>query len=287
MPSKRTVLRPVLLASALLLLAACNSNNPETPAPEASPPAAASPASAPAPSASNGNAASPAASPATSPAEAASAASSASAAATNAPPPPAGMPPGPTPVEGTDYTVIDTPDQPSGDKVQVTEVFGYGCPHCNALQPSLSAWEGKLPSDVQFTYLPAAFGPGAPHCWDEFTRAFYAAQAMGISTAKSHVGVYKAVWDQHRFNDCTDIPKIYADFGADPKVFASTMLSFAINAKISNAHEQAVHWGVDSTPTIVVDGKYRVQELVNSGPQGMLHTVDWLIAKQRPLHAKH
>jgi len=289
MLSNRAAMRSILLASTLLLATACNSNGPDASAPAASPTAAASPANAsPSPSADNTAASPAAASPAAStasPADAASTASDPPAAAKA--PPPAGMPSGPAPVEGKDYTLIDTPDQPSGDKVQVTEVFGYGCPHCNAMQPHIAAWEKKLPSDVEFTYLPAAFGPGAPHCWDEFTHAFYTAQAMGIPTAKSHEGIYKAVWDQHRFNDCSDIPKIYADYGADPKVFASTMQSFAINAKVANTHEQEMRWGVDSTPTVIVYGKFRVLEVLPGGPDGMLHTVDWLIAKQRPLHAKH
>lgn len=199
------------------------------------------------------------------------------------------MPPGPAPVEGGDYTLIDTPETPSGDKVQVTEVFGYGCPHCNALAPHIAAWSKKLPSDVEFSYLPAAFGKDPNHCWDDFARAFYAAKAMGI-LEKSHDGVYSAVWDKDgksTFNGCASIPAIYAKFGVDAKVFASTMQSFAVGAKIAAAHEQVIHWGVESTPTVVVDGKYRVQELTATGPDGMFHTIEWLIAKQRPEHAKH
>ncbi len=196
------------------------------------------------------------------------------------------MPAGPTPVEGTDYFLIDTPDQPSGSKVQVVEVFGYGCPHCNAFQPTLIAWEKKQPADVEFSYLPAAFGPGSPHCWDEFAHAFYTGQAMSIPVSKSHDGIYKAVWDQHRFTgECSVIPSLYADFGADPKVFASTMQSFAVGAKVAAAHDQETRWGIDGSPTIIVDGKYRVLETA-AGPAAFLHTIDWLVAKQRPLHAK-
>jgi protein dithiol oxidoreductase (disulfide-forming) len=192
------------------------------------------------------------------------------------------MPAGPAPVEGSEYTTIDTPDQPTGNKVQVTEVFGYGCHFCANLQPDLAKWKKTLPPDVQFSYMPAPFG-GLP---DGFMRAFYAAQAKGVQE-KSHDGIFKAVFVDKRVTTADDIPKLYADYGMDPTVFASTMQSFAVSSKVAAATEQVKRWGIEGTPTIVVDGKYRVQQLSATGPQGMFRTVEWLVAKQRPLHAKH
>jgi thiol:disulfide interchange protein DsbA len=186
------------------------------------------------------------------------------------------------PVQGTDYTTIDNPDLPTGNKVQLTEVFGYGCHFCSNLQPDLSRWKKTLPSDVQFNYLPGPFG-GLP---DGFMRAYYAAQAMGVQE-KSHDGIFKAVFADKRVATADDIPKLYADYGIDPKAFASTMQSFAVSARVNAATDQAMRWGITGTPTIVVDGKYRVQLLTATGPQGMFHTVEWLVARQRPLHAKH
>jgi thiol:disulfide interchange protein DsbA len=188
----------------------------------------------------------------------------------------------PAPVEGTDYTTIDSPDQPTGNKVQVTEVFGYGCHFCSNLQPDLSKWKKTLPPDVQFNYLPGPFGG----LTDGFMRAFYAAQALGVQE-KSHDNIFKAVFVDKRVATPDDIPKLYADYGVDPKVFASTMQSFAVSAKVNAATDQSMRWGISGTPTIVVDGKYRVQLIKATGPQGMFHTVEWLVARQRPLHAKH
>jgi len=278
--SQRAFVRYTLLVSTLLLATAC------TAAPDATTTAVASPAASASVAAASAAATEGAAAVAASAAADTSAPVASSAAAAAATAAPKGMPAGPAPVEGTDYFLIDTPDQPSGSKVQVVEVFGYGCPHCNAFQPTLAAWEKKQPADVEFSYLPAAFGPGSPHCWDEFAHAFYTGQALGVPLAKSHEGIYKAVWDQHRFTgECSVIPSLYADFGADPKVFASTMQSFAVSAKVAAAHDQETRWGIEGTPTIIVDGKYRVLETA-AGPTAFLHAIDWLIAKQRPLHAK-
>ena len=272
--SQRAIVRSTLLVSTLLLATAC------TAAPDATPTSVASPAAVAAPAAAASTAAPVGAVGVASAASDTSApvASSAAAAAVAAP---KGMPAGPTPVEGTDYFLIDTPDQPSGDKVQVVEVFGYSCIHCSDFQPYLSKWEKTLPADVQFSYLPAAFGG----IWDTCARAFYAAQAMGVQE-KSHDAIFKAIFVDKRVTTGEDVPKLYADYGVDPKVFASTMQSFAVGAKIAAAHDQETRWGIEGTPTIVVDGKYRALE-TKAGPTAFLHTIDWLIAKQRPLHAMH
>jgi thiol:disulfide interchange protein DsbA len=190
--------------------------------------------------------------------------------------------PGPhVPVEGTDYTTIDTPDRPSGARVQLVEVFGYGCHFCAALQPDLAKWKKTLPADVEFRYLAAPFG-GLP---DAFMRAFYAAQAIGVQE-KSHDGIFKAVFDDKRVATADDVPKLYADYGIDPKVFAATMQSFAVSSRVAAAHDQVIRWGIEGTPTLVVDGKYRVMELKSGDSATMFRTVEWLIAHQRPAHTK-
>lgn len=187
----------------------------------------------------------------------------------------------PAPVEGEDYKVIEHPGHVTGAKVQVVEVFGFGCIHCSNLQPHLADWEKTLPAYVQFSYLPAPFG-GLP---DAFERAFYTAQAMHIEE-KSHAGIFKAVFVDKRVATAVDVPALYADYGANPKAFAAMMQSDAVSAKVAAANDQAMHWGIEGTPTIVIDGKYRVLES-SAGPDVMFHTVDWLIARQRKEHAKH
>jgi thiol:disulfide interchange protein DsbA len=195
---------------------------------------------------------------------------------------PAKLPAGPAPVLGTDYFMIDTPDQETGKTISVVEVFGYSCPHCAHFQPYVDAWKKKLPADVKFSYLPAAFGG----VWDAFARAYYTADAMGV-LPKSHDGIYKAVHVEHRpITNIEDIAALYADYGVDKEVFASTMQSFAITAKVGNAHALALRWGVDGTPTIVVAGKYRVM-ITAAGEGAFLRNVDWFIAKERAARQAH
>ena len=87
-------------------------------------------------------------------------------------------PPSPAqPVEGSDYKKLEPPlptDSPG--KIEVIEFFSYGCPHCNAFHPLISAWAAKLPKDVVFKRVPVSFN--RPQ-WINLARAYYALQATG------------------------------------------------------------------------------------------------------------
>jgi thiol:disulfide interchange protein DsbA len=171
----------------------------------------------------------------------------------------AGSPP---PIEGVDYIAIPNgqPLDPGNGQVEVVEVFGYVCPACNMFQPVVRAWKAQMPADVRFTYLPAQFGG----TWDRYARAYYAADAMGL-VPRTHDLLYNAIHlDQtlkgERGEDSVeDIAAFYARFGVDPKQFASTMSSFAVDGKMRKAKQFMARVGIEGTPTIVIDGKYRVK----------------------------
>jgi thiol:disulfide interchange protein DsbA len=192
------------------------------------------------------------------------------------------VPSGPAPVLGTDYFMIDPPVHETGKFINVVEVFGYSCPHCAHFQPYVDAWKKKQPAYVKFSYLPAAFGG----IWDAFARAYYTADAMGV-LQKSHNGIFNAIHVQHRpITNIEDIAALYADYGVDKNVFASTMQSFPITSKVQAAQAQALRWGVDGTPTIVVAGRYRVM-ITDSGEEAFLRKVDWFVAKERAERKLH
>lgn len=160
---------------------------------------------------------------------------------------------------GTDYEIIPNgqPFEPLDGKVEVVEVFNFVCPACAAFQPLVVSWEKKLPPGVRFTYVPAAFGPK----WDQYVRAFYAAQTLGIED-KSHNEIYNAIHIDNKLKgergeDSDDeIAAVYAQFGVDAKQFASNMKSFAVTGKFNKAKQYIVSQRVSSTPTLMVNGKY-------------------------------
>lgn len=272
---------PSLLLIAALL-AGCSAETPES----ASPPA---PAATPAPA--------PAAQPATAPAAtdtpatpATTPAPEAPAAATPAVEPPAPAAPaaatppsGPEPREGTDFTVIDPPVllSPSPGKIEVVEVFAYTCPHCASLQPRMTAWEATLPADVEFRYAPMPHGVSEP-----IARAFYAAEAMG-ERKRTHDAMFDAIAIKRRLRtgSAEELADLYAENGVDRDALLSTMNSFAVNAQIARTKKAIERWAIEATPTVIVNGRYKVTVTQDRGQDGLISAVDHLIARERAARA--
>jgi thiol:disulfide interchange protein DsbA len=178
-----------------------------------------------------------------------------------------------------------SPAQPthSGDQIEVIEVFGYPCIHCAHAEPFITKWEASLPKDVKFVMVPAVFGG----IWEAYARVFFTAETMGV-LKKTHAPIFKAIHEERRkFNNFEDIAGFYAEYGVDKEQFVATLDSFAVNAKIADAQRSVTNYGVEGTPTMIVNGKYRV--VAPSGQdsfQKMLDVVDYLVARERAEKAK-
>ena len=186
-------------------------------------------------------------------------------------------PPAETYTAGKDYFLIE-PAQPtsSGDKIEVLEVFGYSCSHCASFEPKIAAWKKTLAADVSFNYMPAMFGG----IWENFARAYYTAETMGILD-KTHQAMFKAVHVDKSIKAVEDIPAFYASHGINADEFAATMSSFAVNAKVGRSQQQVPRYGVSSTPTLIVAGKYRIEAVGPNTHERMLQVADFLAAKER------
>jgi thiol:disulfide interchange protein DsbA len=156
---------------------------------------------------------------------------------------------------GSDYLVLDPPQPTStGGKIEVVEVFSYACPHCAHFQPYIDELKSKLPASAQFVLVPAVFSAA----WEPFARAFYTAQALGL-VDKTHQALFDALHRDHLPIGSIDaLAKFYAGYGADPATFLSTANSFVIEAKMARGNELVRDYHVEGTPTLIVNGKYRV-----------------------------
>lgn len=244
-----TIASRSVLLSLVIALAACNQSDAPAPAT----PEAAAPATPTAPAATEATAGTPAA-----PA-AGTTAAPAPAAAEPAPAATPDVPVGPAPVAGVDYVEIagGQPFEPATGRIEVAEIFSYTCPHCASFEPMVVAWRARQPADVKFT--PVA-GPFAANPMP-FAQAFYAAQTLGID-GRAHEALFRAVHIDRSvdYRDVTPekLGAFYAQFGANAQQFANTMKSFAVDAKVKRATQWIMKSGVEGTPAIVVNGKYRV-----------------------------
>ena len=158
-------------------------------------------------------------------------------------------------VAGSDYLVLDPPVPTStGNKIEVVEVFSYACPHCAHFQPYIEELKSKLPASAQFVLLPAVFNAA----WEPFARAFYTAQALGL-VDKTHQALFDAIHRDHLPLGTLDaLASFYAPYGTTSSNFLSTANSFVIDAKLSRGADLIRSYGVEATPTLVVNGKYRI-----------------------------
>lgn len=158
-------------------------------------------------------------------------------------------------VAGRDYRVINPP-QPteSGKKIEVLEFFWYGCPHCNALQPSLKIWLKQKPADIEFRRVPAILADS----WIPLTRAYYAFEVLGV-VEKLHPEVFSAIHEKNlRLQD----PKVLFDWvaqnGVDRQKFSDAYGSFGVQSRGQRSLEMTRNYDISGTPSISVDGKYLV-----------------------------
>lgn len=258
-----TALRHALLLLALLPLAACKN---DAPAPVAAGDAA--------PAAQTATKAASAEDPQRA-AQAEAAVQAAAEAAAKAPPP----------VEGTDYVTIPNgqPFDTAPGRIEVVEFFGYVCPFCAAVQPQVAAMKAKLPPDVHFVYVPAAFGA----MWDNYAKAFYAAEAMGLAD-KTHDAMFRAIHidqtlrGERGMDKPEDIAAFYANYGANPGQFLNSMQSFAVAAKMNRARQYMTEAFANGdqmgTPAFVIAGKYRVK---GKSVDDMFRIINQLIVAER------
>ena len=73
-------------------------------------------------------------------------------------------------------------------KIEVVELFWYGCPHCYAFEPTINPWAEKLPADVNFVRIPAMFGG----IWNVHGQLFITLEVMGVEQ-DVHKAVFEAI----------------------------------------------------------------------------------------------
>ena len=194
--------------------------------------------------------------------------------------------------EGKNYFRVVPPQRTSvaPGKVEVMEVFSYACPACNAFQPIMQQLKKSLPPNAQVVYLPASFLPAED--WPVFQRAYFAADALGIA-AKTHDAMFNAVWGTgelaaidsvtHRIKSSIptieDAAKFYErTAGVKADTFLATAKSFGVNAKMKMADAEIGAAQAMSTPTIIVNGKWRLQSQTAGGIDQTIQLVKYLVA---------
>ncbi|SHF35395.1 thiol:disulfide interchange protein DsbA [Microbulbifer donghaiensis] len=194
---------------------------------------------------------------------------------------------------GQHYQVLpEAVPQKDDSKIEVTELFWYGCGHCYHFEPSLNTWKKDVPEDVTLLKIPAIWQP----VMEVHARMYYVADAMGVLDTM-HAPIFNAVNNQRKMfatrdgrdwnADLAAIEALFNKHGTDGAKAAKLMNSFAVNSKVKQGMANQRAYQLSGTPEMVVAGKYRISTSLpglkgkSNGQELMLQVADYLIAKER------
>lgn len=158
------------------------------------------------------------------------------------------------PQPGTEYTPIVPPVPVAPGKPEIVEVFNFKCPHCYDLHPHVQAWLKKNPDRYQYRSLPVYWGRQT----DLPLRAAFAADFLGRGPQMKDA-IFKAQFDNNlNIENIHEMGFIAEEAGLDVENFKNQLQSFGVSSKVNQALSLQKAFGVNSTPTLVVNGKYQV-----------------------------
>lgn len=182
-------------------------------------------------------------------------------------------------VEGVHYARVTSPVpvSPPAGQVDVVEVFSYGCHFCNDAEPHFRKWqvsEGAKRAVV--SHLPATFN-------DLFAlvgRGYYAAEALGVR-GRTHQKIFDAFFVEHReVRSLDDLAGVYESLGVERAQFLAAAGSADVAAAYARGEQYQRDAGIDSVPTFVINGKYRVSPRAGGNHDELFRVVDHLIAQE-------
>lgn len=187
----------------------------------------------------------------------------------------------PTFVDNKDYVTLPSGHnalRPVNGNVTVMEFFSIGCPWCYRLEPDLEAWLATRPPHVNFVRVPVVFETG----WDVYAKSYYVAKQLGVANKMLPI-LFNAV--QRQQLDLTNeaaMQQIFANNGVSAKDFQNAYeFSPGIDAQLARGNELMTDYLVYQIPTIVIDGKYKIDSSMTGGDnQRMFQTVDYLVQRE-------
>ena len=162
-------------------------------------------------------------------------------------------------------------------RVEVLELFWYGCPHCDMLDPALKAWAQQLPSDVLFTRMPVVFG----RSWEMHARMFWVAKNLGLLET-IHEPLFDTIHREgRRLQRVEDVIAFFERYGADPAVVKRELAGFATESALRLADARVRAYGIQGVPALVVNGQFVTGVSQAGGESQLFRLLDELIEKSR------
>jgi thiol:disulfide interchange protein DsbA len=185
---------------------------------------------------------------------------------------------------GVNYTVLGYPAPPSlpKGKVEVNEVFWYGCSHCYNLDPYLENWKKEKPAFVEFVRIPVIWGP----THRQHAKLFYTLQKLGRPDL--HPKVFEAIHLGHQVLAAeTDEQAralqlaFFKEQGINEAQFSAAYDSPEVAKNVELAEELTARYEVASVPTMIVQGSYSTSVTQAGGEKQLLLLINDLAAREQ------
>jgi len=181
-------------------------------------------------------------------------------------------------VEGKDYSLLPRPVSTTDpSKIEVVEIFWYGCIHCFRLEENIEEWKPTLPEDVEFVLMPANWAD----IMELHAAMFYANEALGVTEQ-----LHRPIFDEMNVNKNqmpseSAILRFVESQGIDAEKYRRALNSFGVNSQVLQAKSKMGAYGVRGTPELVINGKYKITTAMAGSHQRMIEIAEALIAKER------
>ncbi len=186
--------------------------------------------------------------------------------------------------EGTHYIRM-VPTQPTvggADKVEVAEIFWYGCNHCYDFEAFINRWKEDIPANVRFVRIPAVWNPLVKL----HAQLYYTEEVLTKNGKIAEPDTFRAaVFAEYhrrgnRMASVDAIQVLFEKHGVSEDDFTSTWGSFEVSQKLRVAQDLGRRYAISGVPAIVVNGKYRSGAAEAGGYPRLLELVDELIVRE-------
>ncbi len=183
-------------------------------------------------------------------------------------------------IAGEHYIVLDKPMAArDSSKIEVVEMFSYGCPHCYEFEPIIKQWAESQAKDVDFWFFPAVWNKPM----ELFARAFYVAQDLNVEK-KIHLPLFSAITVEHELiRNETELANFFAKFKVDNKAFMKAFKSKKVVDQVEQAKIRVENYKPVGVPELVINGKYRIDRMHAGGLKEMLEVAEFLINNERKM----
>ena len=182
--------------------------------------------------------------------------------------------------EGFEYQEINPPvPLGNGDdngKIEVIELFFYGCPHCFRAEPMSDKWLKTKPDFVNFQRMPAIFRDS----WEPLARAYYTAKALGVLD-RIHQPLLNSIHiKRQKIYSKEAIRAFFVSQGISGEDFDKTYHSFQVASQTNRARDLGKRFKIQGVPAFVVDGKWRTNGTMAGGLENIPGVLNTLIRQQ-------